>query len=136
MKRMLNLCVALLAAYVMVSCTEKKDFEVLNGEWNVVSVGEMSIPDSVDVFMGFNAAEQLVYGNTGCNYLTGVLPSKVDPSTPLFATIGSTRKWCNDMAIEDAMIPALMDVVDFKVEEDTLWLLNAEGTATLTLVKR
>lgn len=136
MKRMLNLCVALLATYVMVSCTEKRDFGILNGEWNVVSVGELVVPDSADVFMGFNIAEQLVYGNTGCNYLTGFFPLDTDSSTPLFSTIGSTRKWCADMTIENAMIPALIDVVDFKVEGDTLCLLNAEGATMLTLVKR
>ena len=120
----------------MVSCAEKKTFEAINGEWNVVTIGEMAVPDSVDAFMGFNVAEKLVYGFTGCNHLTGALPAAVTPETPIFAAIGSTRKMCVDMSVEDALLPALGQVVDFKVEGDNLSLLDAEGVAVVSLAKR
>ena len=136
MKRMLNWCVALVAMFVMVSCVEKNRFEALEGDWSVVSVGELLVPDSVDAFMGFNVAEQLVYGSTGCNHLTGALPAEVNPSTPLFSAMGSTRMLCADMTIEDAMLPALASVVDFKIEGDSLYFLNAEGATVIILAKR
>lgn len=136
MKRMLNWCVALVAMFVLVNCAEKSRFEALEGDWRVVSVGELLVPDSVDAFMGFNVAEQLVYGCTGCNHLTGALPTEANPSSPLFANMGSTRMLCADMAIEDAMLPALAKVVDFKVEGDNLYFLNAEGATVITLAKR
>ena len=50
--------------------------------------------------------------------------------------MGSTRMLCADMAIEDAMLPALAKVVDFKVEGDNLYFLNAEGATVITLAKR
>ncbi len=136
MKRVTNLFVALMAVVAMVSCTGKKSLDVLGGEWNVVSVGELVVPDSVDAFLGFDIAEQLVYGCTGCNQLTGALPAEVNPKVPIFAAMGSTRMMCADMTVEDAMLPALGQVVDFKVEGDNLYLLDAEGATIISLAKR
>ena len=136
MKRMTNLFVALMAAFVMVSCAEKKTFEVLNGEWNVVTIGEMAVPDSVGAFLGFNVAEQLVYGNAGCNHLTGTLSAEVSPEVPMFAALGSTRMWCADMAVENALLPALGQVVDFKVDGNNLYFLDAAGSTVVSLEKR
>ena len=125
-----------MALFVMVSCAEKKSFEALNGEWNVVAIGEMAVPDSVDAFMGFNVAEQLVYGNAGCNHLTGSLPAEVNPEVPMFAAMGSTRMLCPDMAVEDALLPALGQVVDFKIDGNNLYFLDAAGVTVVSLEKR
>ena len=110
--------------------------ETLNGEWSVTTIGEMAVPDSVDAFMGFNLEEKTIYGSTGCNQLTGSLPTEITPEVPLFAAMGSTRMMCADMTIEDAMLPALGSVVDFKLDGNTLLLLNADGQTVMTLEKR
>ena len=136
MKKVINLFVALMAVVVMASCADKKGFDVLGGEWSVVTIGELSVPDSVDAFLGFDIAEQLVYGCTGCNQVTGALPSEVNPEVPMFSAMGSTRMLCTDMTIEDAMLPALGQVVDFKVEGNNLYLLDAAGATVMSLVKR
>ena len=136
MRKVTNLFIALMAVGVMVSCTRKKAFDMLDGEWSVVSVGEMVVPDSVDAFIGFDIAGQLVYGCTGCNQLTGALPAEVNPEVPMFSAMGSTRMMCADMTVEDALLPALGQVVDFKVEGDNLYLIDAAGTTVVTLAKR
>ena len=136
MKKVFGLFVLAMALFVMVSCAEKKSFEALNGEWNVVAIGEMAVPDSVDAFMGFNVAEQLVYGNAGCNHLTGSLPAEVNPEVPMFAAMGSTRMLCPDMAVEDALLPALGQVVDFKVDGNNLYFLDAAGVTVVSLERR
>ena len=136
MKKTFNLFVALMAVVVMASCAGKKSTDALNGEWSVVSVGELVVPDSVDAFMGFDVAEQLVYGCAGCNQLTGALPAEVNPEVPMFSAMGSTRMMCADMTVEDALLPALGQVVDFKVEGDNLYLIDASGTTIVTLAKR
>ena len=136
MKKVFGLFVSTMALFAMVSCGEEKNFDALNGEWNVVSVGEMVVPDSADAFIGFNVAEQLVYGSTGCNHLTGALPAEVTLEAPMFATVGSTRMMCADMTVEDALLPALGQVVDFKVDGDNLYFLDAAGTTVISLAKR
>lgn len=136
MKKVTSLLVAVMAVFVMASCNEKKTFDALNGEWSVVAIGEMAVPDSVDAFMGFNIAENLIYGSTGCNQLTGALPAEVSPEVQMFAAMGSTRMMCADMTIEDAMLPALGAVVDFKVDGSSLYLLDAAGNTVVSLEKR
>ena len=136
MKKVFGLFVSVMALFVMVSCAEKKSFEALNGEWSVVAIGEMAVPDSVDAFLGFNVAEQLVYGNAGCNHLTGSLPAEVNPEVPMFAAMGSTRMLCADMSVEDALLPALGQVVDFKVDGNNLYFLDAAGVTVVSLEKR
>ena len=130
MKKVFGLFVSAMALFAMVSCGEEKNFDAL------VSVGEMVVPDSADAFIGFNVAEQLVYGSTGCNHLTGALPAEVTPEAPMFATVGSTRMMCADMTVEDALLPALGQVVDFKVDGDNLYFLDAAGTIVISLAKR
>lgn len=136
MKKVFSLLVVVMAVLVMASCNEEKSLNVLNGEWNVVAIGEMVVPDSVDVFMGFNIAEQLIYGSTGCNQLTGAMPVEINPETLMFAAMGSTRMMCADMTVEDAMLPALGLVVDFKVDGENLYLLDAAGNTVVSLEKR
>lgn len=136
MRKVLNLFVAAMAMFVMGSCREKKSFDSLGGEWDVIAIGEMAVPDSVDAFMGFDIAEQLVYGSTGCNQLTGALPAGIGPETPMFAAMGSTRMMCADMTVEDAMLPALGQVVDFKVDGTSLCFLDVAGNAVMLLEKR
>lgn len=136
MKKVMNLFVVVMAVVAMASCAEKKSLEVLGGEWNVVSVGELVVPDSVDAFIGFDLAEQIVYGCTGCNQLTGAMPAEVKPEVPMFAALGSTRMMCADMTIEDVMLPALGQVVDFNVEGDNLYFLGVDGATLLSLQKR
>ena len=41
-----NLILAVMAALMMVSCAEKKTFEALNGEWKVVTIGDMAVARS------------------------------------------------------------------------------------------
>lgn len=136
MKKITILFVAVIAMMAMTGCNEKKTLETLNGEWSVTTIGEMAVPDSVDAFIGFNFEEKTIYGSTGCNQLTCSLPAVISAEVPLFAAMGSTRMMCADMTIEDAMLPALGTVVDFKLDGNTLLLLNADGQTVMTLVKR
>ena len=131
-----NLVLAMMALCMMTACGEKKSFDALGGEWNVVSVGEMAVPETADAFLGFNIAERLIYGNAGCNQLTGALPAELNPEVPMFAAMGCTRRMCADMTVEDALLPALGQVVDFKVDGDMLSLLDADGNPVVVLQKR
>ena len=126
----------MMALCLMTACGGKKSLEVLGGEWNVVSVGDMAVPESADAFLGFNIAEQLIYGSTGCNQLTAALPTELNPDVSLFAAMGSTRRMCADMSVEDALLPALAQAVDFRIDGDSLYLLDAAGNTVAVLKRR
>lgn len=131
-----NLVLGMMALCLMTACGGKKSLEVLGGEWNVVSVGDMAVPESADAFLGFNIAEQLIYGSTGCNQLTAALPTELNPDVSLFAAMGSTRRMCADMSVEDALLPALAQAVDFRIDGDSLYLLDAAGNTVAVLKRR
>ena len=116
-----NLILVMMTLCMMTACGEKKSFDMLGGEWNVVSVGDMIVPDSADAFLGFDIAEQLVYGSTGCNQLTGSLPAELNPEVSMFAAMGSTRRMCADMSVEDALLPALGQACSTPSTQDTLF---------------
>ena len=130
-----NLILAVMTLMVMAACHGKKAMDVLGGEWDVVAIGEMAVPEAVGAFMGFDMNESVVYGSTGCNQLTGAMPTAVG-AEPLFGALGCTRRMCPDMSVEDAMLSALGAVVDFKVEGGNLYLLDAAGNTVVSLQKR
>jgi heat shock protein HslJ len=43
---------------------------------------------------------------------------------------------CADMTVEDALLPALAQAVDFKVDGNSLLFLDATGSPVVTLEKR
>ena len=131
-----NLFIAITAILMIASCNKPKTFASLNGEWAIVSIDTMTVPESAEAFLGFNIAEQLIYGNTGCNHLTGSMPTQINPNTPIFGAIGCTRRMCADMTVENALLPAMAQIVDFKVNGNTLNLLDANGNIVISLVKR
>ena len=133
---MKNLILAVMALVMMVGCNEKKAVDVLSGEWTVVSIEDGAIPSSAGAFLGFDTVEKVVYGSTVCNQLTGAMPVGVNGNDLLFGALGCTRRMCADMSVENAMLPALGKVVDFKIEGDDLYLLDAEGKTVMALQKR
>ena len=131
-----NLFMAITAILMLASCNKQKTFATLNGEWTIVSIDTMNVPESAEAFLGFNITEQLIYGNTGCNHLTGSMPTQVNASTPIFGAIGSTRRMCADMTVENALLPAMAQVLDFKINGDSLSLLDSNNNIVISLVKR
>ena len=133
---MKNLILVVMGLIMMVGCNEKKAVDMLSGEWTVVSIEDGAIPSSAGAFLGFDTVEKVVYGSTGCNQLTGAMPVGVNGNDLLFGALGCTRRMCADMSVENAMLPALGKVVDFKIEGDDLYLLDAEGKTVMALQKR
>ena len=64
------------------------------------------------------------------------MPTEINSETLMFGAMGSTRMMCADMAVEDAMLPALAKVVDFKVNGNNLNLLDVDGNIVISLEKR
>ena len=131
-----NVFMVMMAMLVMAGCRQTKGLDALQGEWNVVSIEAMSVPDSVGAFMGFDVAEKSVYGNAGCNALLGMLPDGVSGDSPRFGALGSTRRMCADMAVETALLDALGKVYAFSIEGDMLYLLDANDKVMVVLKKR
>ena len=126
---------AMTAMLLMTGCRHTKGLDALQGEWSIVSIEALNVPDSVDAFMGFDVAEKSIYGNAGCNAILGTLPDELG-EMPLFAALGSTQRMCADMAVETALFDVLGRVYIFSVDGDMLYLLDADDKVTVVLKKR
>lgn len=126
---------------VMYSCgTTQKEVSIksIAGEWNIVTVdGKVLAPAEEIPFIGFNIADTLVYGSTGCNQLTGTLNADAETGTIDFSALGSTRRMCADMQTEETVLGALARVKSFNIATDgKLQLLDADKKTVVELELR
>lgn len=112
----------------------------LDGEWTIVEVegNKINKGDSEETpFLGFNAKESRLYGNTGCNLLTGTLKADAKKGEIDFSQTGSTRMMCADMKTERMVLEALGKSTRFSVEgKDRLTLNDKNGKPVVVLQKR
>lgn len=127
---------------VMASCGSTKvasDMTALNGEWSIVEVNgtKINAEDSETApFLGFDAKESRLYGNTGCNMLTGALKADMKKGTIDFSQTGSTRMMCADMKTERLVLDALEKSTKFKVDGSDKMTLNDKGGKTVIVLKK
>ena len=133
-------CAALSLVLTLGACGSGKQVasvEDLQGEWAVVEVKGDAIPSDSEAFLGFNVADKQVYGNCGCNSLTGIWATNDgQPGSLLLDQVGVTRMMCPDMTTEDAILSALAEVKGFGIENDILTLTDAEGNELVELKKK
>ncbi|MBO5250714.1 MAG: META domain-containing protein [Bacteroidaceae bacterium] len=109
----------------------------LAGEWEIVRVNGKSVQAEETPFLGFNVAESQLYGNAGCNSLMGTLETNADkPEVLSFGAVGSTQRFCADMATEDAILQAIEKVRNFSFSNDVLFLKDESGHPLFELKKR
>lgn len=131
------------AAIAMVSCGTQKvatDLSALDGEWSIVEVdGNKINPEDSETapFIGFKSGAKQLYGNTGCNMLTGSLSADAAKGTIDFSQTGSTRMMCADMKTERLVLDALNKTTRFSLEGKSKMTLNDNsGKPVIVLQKR
>lgn len=130
-------------ALVAASCGSPKvatDVAALDGEWNIVEVEGKKINkgDCENVpFLGFDTKKSNLYGNTGCNTLTGALKVNAKKSSIDFSQTGTTMMMCADMKVERMVLDALGKSNGFVMEGNGKMTLNdKKGNAVVKLQKR
>lgn len=110
----------------------------LAGEWTIEKIDGNAIDkkagDNIP-FMGFDTSAKRIYGNTGCNSLTGEL--KADNGKIDLDNMGSTRMMCADMTNERKVLDALGKVKGYRIDaKGNLLLTNAQGKEVILLAKK
>lgn len=136
-KTLMGIC-AVAGLFAASSCsTQKNAVAELTGEWNIVVVGNtaVSVPEGEDMpFIGFDAKEGRLFGNTGCNSLLGSYTADSAKGTVTFSNLGSTRMMCPDMTLEDNLLQVLPTVAAYHATTDGgIELTTANGTPLITL---
>lgn len=113
-----TLCAAAVTA-ALASCASSRQAVTLNdlqGEWDIIELhGTVVVPAEGQAFpfLGFDATGR-VYGNAGCNRITGAIDPKAKPGTIDLSRLGSTMMMCPDMTVERNVLTALGEVKQYR----------------------
>ena len=135
------ICIAAVAAAALASCGSSKvasDVAALNGEWTIVKVEGKTITkgDCENVpFLGFETAKKNLYGNTGCNMLTGSLAGDLKNGKIDFSQTGTTQMLCADMKVEGMVLEALKKSKKYTINNNEMTLNDNGGNVVVVLKK-
>ncbi len=128
---------------LLFSCTatqqieEKPDTPLqLQGEWNLQTLRGVAPATSIHLpTLEIDLKENRITGNSGCNnYFASI---EHYSSTALsFSAIGATRMLCLSDNIENAYFQALQEVATYKIQANTLLLLNKQGEEVVKMIKK
>lgn len=143
MKKLVWNVMAVCAGAWMVSCGSGKNMlsvSSLDGEWTITAVDGEKISTDRMPFIGFDVDQKRIYGNSGCNRMTGSFEAdSLNPGALKLGRIGSTRMMCPDMKTEQMVLGALGKVASFQAVSDKpgmMELCNQEGQPVITLEKK
>ena len=126
---------------LLFSCTatqqieEKPDTPLqLQGEWNLQTLRGVAPATSIHLpTLEIDLKENRISGNGGCNnYFASI--EHCSPTTLSFSAIGATRMLCLSDNIESAYFQALQEVATYKIQANTLLLLNKEGEEVVKMI--
>lgn len=125
------------------SCGSTKSaasLSTINGEWNIIEInGSTVVPASGQEFpfIGFDTEKGMVHGNAGCNLLTGSFDVTMKPGTIDLSGLGSTRRMCPDMTVENNVLSALAQVKRYKkLDDKNIALCNSSDKPIMVLQKK
>ena len=124
-------------AYTLVREIEKvKDSRFdLQGEWKLVSMGEMVITPEAQPTLKLNISEMKVNGSDSCNTFMGSIKTLTDKEL-VFGDLASTLMLCAEkMEVADAFGMAMQKVRQYQLKGDQLLLTDKQGVL-LTFAKK
>ncbi|WP_072529902.1 META domain-containing protein [Bacteroides ilei] len=139
MKKIFLGVAAICAGALVTSCGSGKKIAGqvdLSGEWTITSVGGEKIDIAEMPYIGFDVAGKRVYGNSGCNRMSGELDIDTVAYAVKLGNVASTRMMCPYMDTETKVLDALANVAGYKGTEEGAVLTDAEGKDIMSLVRR
>ena len=125
-------------AYTLVREIEKvKDSRFdLQGEWKLVSMGEMTVTPEAQPTLKLNIREMKVNGSDSCNTFMGSIETLTDKEL-VFGDLASTLMLCAEkMEVADAFGMAMQKVRQYQLKGDQLLLTDEQGGVLLTFAKK
>ncbi len=138
-----TLLLSIVASFVIAACSSSKNSAssvALTGEWNIVAVNGNAIDTSKveqTPFIGFDRAENRIYGSASCNRFFAGLKLDSVKSEISFGNAGATRMMCPHMETEDAILAALGKIAKYKVlDNGEVNMCDATGQSLLLIRKK
>lgn len=137
---MKHLPVAVIILYLLSACSSSKKSRTdmttsLFQKWQLTTLNEKlaGYDPAKPLYIEFNEADSRISGSGGCNRFFSTF--KKEGSALSFNPIVSTKMYCGEevTSLEADFLAALSKTTSYKLEKDTLILLNGDdGTATFT----
>lgn len=108
-----------------------------NVTWKLIELNLDPIENS-GITLTFDPAKKMMYGTAPCNNFFGGYSLFDAKDNIKIGNVGSTRKACPEMALENKFTAQLSEIVRIKIEDEYLMLINSQGAlvAVLTEVKK
>lgn len=110
----------------------------LTDVWKLESIHEKTIvlnKDNTEIpFLEINVGQMKVMGTGGCNSISGSIKTVTEDNLS-FHPIISTKKLCKNMEIENEFLAALNQTNTYKIENNHLYLYNADKAEILVFKK-
>lgn len=133
---MKNIILSILLGFVCMSCCSNKyTASNLSGAWKFDKVLDIQVNNNEEEVpqIFFQKEESRFYGNTGCNGFFGEFQSSADKNNVTLTNIGSTKKLCSDMTVEDAIFSAFSQVASVDYNKNTMQFKDANGNILMEL---
>ncbi len=101
----------------------------INNEWDAVRINGKSF-EGTPPHVLISTSKKMFIGNNGCNTFSAYIVA-YDASHVKVSNIESDRKLCDDMTTPDAFNQALLKVLTYEVNGDSLILKDANGNEVL-----
>ena len=131
---------AMAGAALLMSCsvTRKSASPAqIAGEWNITAVEGSAVTAQPFPYIGFDTKEGRIYGNSGCNRITGSFDFKGKSGKIELGQMASTLMACPNMELEQSVLRALASVTRIEASDaEHLVLCDKKKTPLLQLEKR
>lgn len=110
---------------------------MIEGEWNITEVNGAAVKAHPGPYVGFNTQENRVYGNSGCNRISGSFDFKGKKGQIELGQMLSTMMACPNMELEQSILQALNSVERIKsLDKEHLALCDKDKKPLLQMERR
>lgn len=110
---------------------------MIEGEWNITEVNGSAVKANQNPFIGFNTQGNRVYGNAGCNRISGNFDFKGKKGQIELGQMLSTMMACPDMELEQSILQALNSVERIKsLDNEHMALCDKDNKPLLQMERR
>ena len=132
---MKNIILSIVLGFMCISCCSNKYSAAnISGDWEIDKVLGIEVNATEQTpFISFQKEESRFYGNTGCNSFFGEFNTSDNKNEISLTNVGSTKKLCEDMTVEDAIFSAFIKVASVNYDNEKMQLKDESGNVLMEL---
>ena len=133
---MKNIILSIVLGFMCISCCSNKYSAAnISGDWKIDKVLNIEVNNTEEEipFISFQTEEARFYGTTGCNSFFGEFKTSNNKENIMLTNVGSTKKLCEDMSVEDAIFSAFVQTSSVEYDNTKMQLKDGKGNVVMEL---